>query len=158
MPFAGVQAHEVHAVGDVTVGGIVRGCPASSIINSTPLLAGMHCPANSTTRAAVKRSGSPVWMAWTSAVNISASSAMGANELSSPALGLVMGGLIAIRPPADDATLVHGGGRGSSTVLAGNTCLYGATGGELFVAGAVGERFAVRNSGAVAVVEAVGDH
>ena len=47
---------------------------------------------------------------------------------------------------------------GSSTVLAGNTCLYGATGGELFVAGAVGERFAVRNSGAVAVVEAVGDH
>jgi glutamate synthase domain-containing protein 3 len=43
-------------------------------------------------------------------------------------------------------------------VLAGNTCLYGATGGELFVAGAVGERFAVRNSGAVAVVESVGDH
>ncbi len=43
-------------------------------------------------------------------------------------------------------------------MLAGNTCLYGATGGELFVAGAVGERFAVRNSGAVAVVEAVGDH
>jgi glutamate synthase domain-containing protein 2/glutamate synthase domain-containing protein 1/glutamate synthase domain-containing protein 3 len=70
------------------------------------------------------------------------------------------GGLIAIRPPADDATLADGAAaaRGSSTVLAGNTCLYGATGGELFVAGAVGERFAVRNSGAVAVVEAVGDH
>jgi glutamate synthase domain-containing protein 3 len=43
-------------------------------------------------------------------------------------------------------------------VLAGNTCLYGATGGELFVAGAVGERFAVRNSGATAVVEGAGDH
>ncbi len=68
------------------------------------------------------------------------------------------GGLIVVRPPADDATLGADGGRGSSTVLAGNTCLYGATGGELFVAGAVGERFAVRNSGAVAVVEAVGDH
>ena len=68
------------------------------------------------------------------------------------------GGRIVIRPPADDATLASGSTRGSSTVLAGNTCLYGATGGELFVAGAVGERFAVRNSGAVAVVEAVGDH
>jgi glutamate synthase domain-containing protein 3 len=61
-------------------------------------------------------------------------------------------------PPPDDTTLRSGSGRGSSTVLAGNTCLYGATGGELFVGGAVGERFAVRNSGAVAVVEAVGDH
>jgi glutamate synthase domain-containing protein 2/glutamate synthase domain-containing protein 1/glutamate synthase domain-containing protein 3 len=68
------------------------------------------------------------------------------------------GGRIVIRPPADDAQLLEGAGRGSSTVLAGNTCLYGATGGELFIAGAGGERFAVRNSGALAVVEAVGDH
>ena len=43
-------------------------------------------------------------------------------------------------------------------VLAGNTVLYGATSGHLFVAGQVGERFAVRNSGAVAVVEGVGQH
>jgi glutamate synthase domain-containing protein 3 len=43
-------------------------------------------------------------------------------------------------------------------VLAGNTCLYGATGGQLFIAGAVGERFGVRNSGAIAVVEGAGDH
>jgi glutamate synthase (ferredoxin) len=43
-------------------------------------------------------------------------------------------------------------------VLAGNTVLYGATNGELFVAGCAGERFAVRNSGALAVVEGVGDH
>jgi glutamate synthase domain-containing protein 3 len=43
-------------------------------------------------------------------------------------------------------------------VLAGNAVLYGATGGSLFLAGAAGERFAVRNSGAVAVVEGVGDH
>ncbi|UZR92595.1 glutamate synthase large subunit [Chondrinema litorale] len=42
--------------------------------------------------------------------------------------------------------------------LAGNTCLYGATGGKLFVAGQVGERFGVRNSGALAVVEGTGDH
>jgi glutamate synthase (ferredoxin) len=43
-------------------------------------------------------------------------------------------------------------------VLAGNAVLYGATGGRLFVAGRVGERFAVRNSGALAVVEGAGDH
>jgi glutamate synthase domain-containing protein 3 len=59
------------------------------------------------------------------------------------------GGRIVIRPPADDAGTPH---------LAGNALLYGATGGELFVAGAVGERFAVRNSGAVAVVEGAGRH
>ncbi|NUP90192.1 MAG: glutamate synthase large subunit, partial [Candidatus Sumerlaeia bacterium] len=46
----------------------------------------------------------------------------------------------------------------SSAVIAGNTLLYGATGGALFVWGRVGERFAVRNSGALAVVEGVGDH
>jgi len=44
------------------------------------------------------------------------------------------------------------------TVLMGNTCLYGATGGELYAAGVAGERFAVRNSGAVAVIEGAGDH
>jgi glutamate synthase (ferredoxin) len=43
-------------------------------------------------------------------------------------------------------------------VLAGNTVLYGATSGELYIAGRAGERFAVRNSGAVAVVEGVGQH
>jgi len=42
--------------------------------------------------------------------------------------------------------------------LAGNTCLYGATGGKLYVTGQVGERFAVRNSGAIAIVEGTGDH
>ena len=44
------------------------------------------------------------------------------------------------------------------TVLVGNTCLYGATGGELYVSGRAGERFAVRNSGASAVIEGAGDH
>jgi len=47
---------------------------------------------------------------------------------------------------------------GRRDVKIGNGTLYGATGGELFVAGAAGDRFAVRNSGAVAVVEGVGDH
>lgn len=42
--------------------------------------------------------------------------------------------------------------------LGGNTCLYGATGGKLYVAGLVGERFGVRNSGAIAIVEGTGDH
>jgi glutamate synthase (ferredoxin) len=59
------------------------------------------------------------------------------------------GGRISIRAPQDD----HG-----DAVLVGNTVLYGATGGELFCAGRAGERFAVRNSGAAAVVEGIGDH
>ncbi|WP_024891866.1 glutamate synthase large subunit [Luteimonas huabeiensis] len=45
-----------------------------------------------------------------------------------------------------------------ATPILGNTCLYGATGGELYAAGRAGERFAVRNSGAVAVIEGAGDH
>ncbi|ORU90195.1 MAG: glutamate synthase large subunit [Cycloclasticus sp. symbiont of Poecilosclerida sp. M] len=45
-----------------------------------------------------------------------------------------------------------------ATTIMGNTCLYGATGGKLFASGLAGERFAVRNSGALAVVEGVGDH
>ncbi|MGH3440497.1 MAG: glutamate synthase subunit alpha, partial [Nitriliruptorales bacterium] len=59
------------------------------------------------------------------------------------------GGRIVVRPPANDA---------GDPVLLGNTVLYGATGGELYCAGRAGERFAVRNSGAVAVVEGTGDH
>ena len=62
------------------------------------------------------------------------------------------GGEITIRPPRDS-----GFGAGPA-VLVGNTVLYGATGGQLFVAGSAGERFGVRNSGARAVVEGVGDH
>jgi glutamate synthase (ferredoxin) len=62
------------------------------------------------------------------------------------------GGEIAIRPP--DALLPAS----HRHVIVGNTVLYGATGGRLFAAGRAGERFAVRNSGAVAVVEGVGDH
>ena len=46
----------------------------------------------------------------------------------------------------------------NNTVLAGNTCLYGATGGEVYISGTVGERFGVRNSGARAVIEGAGDH
>ena len=61
------------------------------------------------------------------------------------------GGRIIIKNDADFALK-------NNTVLAGNTCLYGATGGELYISGSVGERFAVRNSGANAVVEGVGDH
>ncbi|HRQ63470.1 MAG TPA: glutamate synthase-related protein, partial [Xanthomonadaceae bacterium] len=62
------------------------------------------------------------------------------------------GGRIVIRPPAD-----AGWDTGTAPIL-GNTCLYGATGGELFAAGRAGERFAVRNSGATAVIEGAGDH
>jgi glutamate synthase (ferredoxin) len=59
------------------------------------------------------------------------------------------GGRIVVLPPPND---------GGNPVLLGNAVLYGATGGELFVAGRAGERFAVRNSGAIAVVEGAGDH
>jgi glutamate synthase (NADPH/NADH) large chain len=48
--------------------------------------------------------------------------------------------------------------QGEEFAAAGNTCLYGATGGELYINGSVGERFAVRNSGALSVVEGTGDH
>ena len=47
---------------------------------------------------------------------------------------------------------------GASFALGGNTCLYGATGGTVYINGMVGERFAVRNSGVTAVVEGTGDH
>jgi glutamate synthase (NADPH/NADH) large chain/glutamate synthase (ferredoxin) len=62
------------------------------------------------------------------------------------------GGVLAIRPP-DDAAFVA-----EENVIAGNTVLYGATSGRAFIRGLAGERFAVRNSGASAVVEGVGDH
>ena len=62
------------------------------------------------------------------------------------------GGQIVIAPPADTTFAAH-----QNTIM-GNTNLYGATGGQLFAAGRAGERFAVRNSGALAVVEGVGDH
>ena len=62
------------------------------------------------------------------------------------------GGKLVIFPPAESRF------RSNESVIIGNTCLYGATGGRLFAAGVAGERFAVRNSGAVAVVEGVGDH
>ncbi len=62
------------------------------------------------------------------------------------------GGRIVIRTPRNSALVSR------RNVIAGNTCLYGATGGELFAAGQAGERFAVRNSGATAVVEGLGAH
>ena len=62
------------------------------------------------------------------------------------------GGLIAIYPPK------LSGFASQDAVIIGNTCLYGATGGELYAAGLAGERFAVRNSGGFATVEGVGDH
>ena len=63
------------------------------------------------------------------------------------------GGQIAIFPNRSFSRF-----RRSPSPLAGNAVLYGATGGRLFVAGSAGERFAVRNSGALAVVEGLGDH
>ena len=62
------------------------------------------------------------------------------------------GGKLVIRPPRGSAFETQ------KTSIMGNTCLYGATGGTLFAAGCAGERFAVRNSGAVAIIEGAGDH
>jgi glutamate synthase (NADPH/NADH) large chain len=64
------------------------------------------------------------------------------------------GGRISILPPArrsDDF-------KAEENIIAGNTGLYGATSGELYINGKVGERFGVRNSGAIAVIEGAGDH
>ena len=62
------------------------------------------------------------------------------------------GGRISILPP------IRSNFAAEDNIIAGNTGLYGATGGELYINGKVGERFAVRNSGATAVVEGAGDH
>ena len=64
------------------------------------------------------------------------------------------GGRIIIRPPQQS----HPSFVAEDNIIAGNVMLYGATAGEAYVRGVVGERFCVRNSGAVAVVEGVGDH
>ena len=65
--------------------------------------------------------------------------------------GIAGGKLIIVPPPGSSF-------KTQDTSIIGNTCLYGATGGKLFVSGRAGERFAVRNSGVHAVVEGVGDH
>jgi len=62
------------------------------------------------------------------------------------------GGRVSIFPPKGSPFQTQ------ETAIIGNTCLYGATGGKLFAAGTAGERFAVRNSGAFAVIEGAGDH
>ena len=62
------------------------------------------------------------------------------------------GGRVVVRPHPDAPF------RAEDNIIAGNVILYGATGGEAFIRGVVGERFCVRNSGATAVVEGVGDH
>jgi glutamate synthase (NADPH/NADH) large chain/glutamate synthase (ferredoxin) len=62
------------------------------------------------------------------------------------------GGTVVVRPPASAAYVAE------DNVIVGNTVLYGATSGQAFFRGLAGERFAVRNSGACAVVEGVGDH
>ena len=62
------------------------------------------------------------------------------------------GGRIIVRPPDESPFAAE------DNIVAGNVILYGATAGEIFLRGQVGERFCVRNSGAIAVVEGVGDH
>jgi len=68
------------------------------------------------------------------------------------------GGRLIVRPDPAAPFAAPGGAGAEEQIIAGNTILYGATAGELFLRGRVGERFAVRNSGAVTVVEGVGDH
>ena len=65
--------------------------------------------------------------------------------------GMAGGKLVVVPPPGSTF-------KTQDTSIIGNTCLYGATGGKLFASGTAGERFGVRNSGAHAVVEGVGDH
>ena len=64
------------------------------------------------------------------------------------------GGDVVIVPPAT----AHPDFRSHENIIAGNVCLYGATSGRAFLRGVAAERFCVRNSGATAVVEGVGDH
>ncbi len=86
-----------------------------------------------------------VWLAGGITLNLTGD----ANDYVGKGMG---GGTIIIKPHNGVAFQSH------KATIAGNTCLYGATGGELFAAGRAGERFAVRNSGATAVVEGIGDN
>ena len=72
-----------------------------------------------------------------------------ANDYVAKGLG---GAVVSVQPPPNSRFTA------AENVIAGNTCLYGATAGELYLAGRAGERFAVRNSGATAVAEGIGDH
>ncbi|MBT8197617.1 MAG: glutamate synthase subunit alpha, partial [Acidimicrobiia bacterium] len=95
-----------------------------------------------------------VWLSGTAGQSLGAFLAPGislrltgtANDYVGKGMG---GGVIAIRPSVAGDGVPHG---------AGNACLYGATSGALYISGSVGQRFAVRNSGATAVVEGAGDH
>ena len=62
------------------------------------------------------------------------------------------GGSIVIRPPKNSQF------KSEDSIIVGNVCLYGATGGTAYFRGVAAERFCVRNSGALAVVEGIGDH
>ena len=62
------------------------------------------------------------------------------------------GGKLVVYPPKESAF------KAEENIIIGNVALYGATGGEAYINGMAGERFCVRNSGAIAVVEGVGDH
>ncbi|MDC0156329.1 glutamate synthase large subunit [Verrucomicrobia bacterium] len=62
------------------------------------------------------------------------------------------GAKVIVRPPEDSPFVAH------ENIITGNTCFYGATAGEAYIAGVAGERFCVRNSGVRAVIEGVGDH
>lgn len=62
------------------------------------------------------------------------------------------GAKIIVRPPSNSSFVAH------ENIITGNVCFYGATAGEAYIAGVAGERFCVRNSGATAVVEGLGDH
>ncbi|MCE5344550.1 MAG: glutamate synthase large subunit [Eubacteriales bacterium] len=62
------------------------------------------------------------------------------------------GGILCVKPPTESTFIPQ------ENIIIGNVALYGATGGEAYVCGVAGERFCVRNSGALAVVEGVGDH
>jgi glutamate synthase (NADPH/NADH) large chain len=65
---------------------------------------------------------------------------------------VLSGGRLIIYPPKDSTYTSQ------SEIIAGNVCGYGATGGEMYLSGQVAERFCVRNSGLIAVVEGIGDH
>lgn len=62
------------------------------------------------------------------------------------------GGRLIVYPPKTSVF------KSSENVIVGNVCLYGATGGYAFISGVAAERFCVRNSGAISVIEGVGDH
>ena len=152
-----------HAVGSVPAGAGARGAGRRSTCRSATSTArsARSCPAKSPSATAAAASTTKTRSSSTSAARAGQSlMAFGVHGVTVRVEGDVndycgkglSGGKIIVYPPRESTFVAE------ENIIAGNVVLYGATSGEVYLRGIAGERFCVRNSGATAVVEGVGDH